>query len=647
MMIKKITLAALLFTLLTGLLPQTTFGWSSLFQPDPYRQLPDSVILTGWRFPHIGADLYDPSLITSRSKIFPPVAPSAERPDTSSLLRKKMTAKFDTSDVTCGIDDLGYSSCSLSVDPQPTEQNIEIIPYTIPAGETFIPFKGFVPVPASTRYYAKQTFTHPNAAQLSEAQQNVQVTYVSPTEVTLTAPSSATQETYATIYERYADVVAIRPGNKTNSIPLELCFSYDEIGSLDCPVAVYKNEKTYFMRWITGFTWTKDELTSERYSYGEGGSSIAYPPILPVTVVQNNKSPIGRKTSFVVATSSPTFVTLPLNDAILHITKPRCVSGVDRGAFKTTVWVLCITYGLSADGRAGTGTYYKSDSKFGGYLTPVLFPGFEISLSLIASLDLVIPGAGTTLVASLVDEALADPVLQGAVLNSNSNTMTVRASNSLGVGIWKWSGGFSHLPPSVSVRANNMHPTLNVTVPDNNTTITWSSSYVMPKSCVASGNWSGVKGDSGTLALGMLPRGTANPGSGQTYDYTLTCDAYDPNAPKATDNVKVTVWQYPVCTFKATPTSIDAGDSSRLTWSCKYASSCSIDNGIGSVNRTFGAKVVSPGTTTTYALSCNGIDGARTFQTTVSLGDEIKPPSSASPTTTTSTLRIREELPGR
>jgi hypothetical protein len=60
-----------------------------------------------------------------------------------------------------------------------------------------------------------------------------------------------------------------------------------------------------------------------------------------------------------------------------------------------------------------------------------------------------------------------------------------------------------------------------------------------------------------------------------------------------------------------------APDYSILSWACKYASSCSIDQDIGGVSNISGSKKVSPANNTAYTLSCNGQDGSISYSTSV------------------------------
>ncbi len=69
----------------------------------------------------------------------------------------------------------------------------------------------------------------------------------------------------------------------------------------------------------------------------------------------------------------------------------------------------------------------------------------------------------------------------------------------------------------------------------------------------------------------------------------------------------------PTANLSATPTTIDAGSSTKLTWSSTNASSCSIDHSVlGSGGAMSGNKNVSPSSTTTYTLTCTGSGGTST-----------------------------------
>ena len=175
--------------------------------------------------------------------------------------------------------------------------------------------------------------------------------------------------------------------------------------------------------------------------------------------------------------------------------------------------------------------------------------------------------------------------------------------------------------PRVDLKINNSDGPLNFYLPDNNAVLNWLSYDV--NSCSALNDWIGIKDLNGSENLGQLSRGTANPGSGKNYQFSITCDAA--NIGSVTDSVNATVFEYPVCSFGANPSTITLPNSSQLSQTCSYADSCSIDQGIGTVCSgesdcaTDGVSV-RPTATTTFTLTCQGLDGSRTWQTTVGIG---------------------------
>lgn len=132
--------------------------------------------------------------------------------------------------------------------------------------------------------------------------------------------------------------------------------------------------------------------------------------------------------------------------------------------------------------------------------------------------------------------------------------------------------------------------------------------------CVASDAWSGDKDVSAGQHTETIwnPTTIAQRGS---HTFALTC-MKDVNS--TTKAVTTKVLQMPRCSqFTANPTTIVPPQTAKLTWSCDYATSCSIDNGIGSVSRAGGSLTVAPTATTDYTLTCIGPDGSRSYHATV------------------------------
>lgn len=97
--------------------------------------------------------------------------------------------------------------------------------------------------------------------------------------------------------------------------------------------------------------------------------------------------------------------------------------------------------------------------------------------------------------------------------------------------------------------------------------------------------------------------------------------------------VVVTAPAAPTATLSAAPTSIVSGSASTLTWSSTNATSCSLNQGIGSVG-TSGTRSVSPTATTAYTVTCTGVGGTASDVKTVTVTTPAVPTATltASPT---------------
>ena len=171
-------------------------------------------------------------------------------------------------------------------------------------------------------------------------------------------------------------------------------------------------------------------------------------------------------------------------------------------------------------------------------------------------------------------------------------------------------GGWGPPPPpppaSVDLRVNGVDSLGSPLEFPASFTLSWTSANA--DSCSASGDWSGGKATGGSESFSDIPRGT--------YSYTLNCSG--PGG-SGSDSVSFQVVQVPRCTLFANPVQIVRPQQSTLSWTCQYADSCSIDNGVGSVNNVSGAANVSPIQSTLYSLTCGGLDGSRSFSAMVSV----------------------------
>ncbi len=153
----------------------------------------------------------------------------------------------------------------------------------------------------------------------------------------------------------------------------------------------------------------------------------------------------------------------------------------------------------------------------------------------------------------------------------------------------------SQLGPQVNLNASST-----VEFP-NPISLSWQSVNV--QSCEASGGWSGTKDPYGSEDISK-PVGN--------YSFQLTCT--DPTSgASASANANVTVASpSPQCTFTANPTTITVRQKTTLSWNCNYATSCSIDQGVGNVTPvSSGSVTVEPPSTTVYTLTCSNDYGSQ------------------------------------
>ena len=80
----------------------------------------------------------------------------------------------------------------------------------------------------------------------------------------------------------------------------------------------------------------------------------------------------------------------------------------------------------------------------------------------------------------------------------------------------------------------------------------------------------------------------------------------------------------PSASISASPSAIDKGQCTSLSWSSTDASSASIDQGVGNVDPS-GSKQVCPESTTKYTLDATGEGGTRTASTTVTVNPPPPP----------------------
>ena len=186
-----------------------------------------------------------------------------------------------------------------------------------------------------------------------------------------------------------------------------------------------------------------------------------------------------------------------------------------------------------------------------------------------------------------------------------------------------------------------MMPTANLSA--SSTSITPGSSVVL--------SWNSTNGVSASInqgigSVGLSGNRTVTPSSTRTYTLTVTGEA---GTTPATDSVRITVIDTTldpptVDSFSASPSTIDEGDSSTLSWTTTGATSVSIDEGVGSNLAVDGNVSVSPTETTTYTITATNDDGTDTDTTTVTVDPVGSAPTIDSFSVSPSTIDLGDSV---
>ncbi|WP_306591895.1 RHS repeat-associated core domain-containing protein [Geothrix sp. 21YS21S-4] len=205
----------------------------------------------------------------------------------------------------------------------------------------------------------------------------------------------------------------------------------------------------------------------------------------------------------------------------------------------------------------------------------------------------------------------------GSVIGTNSRwvspsgttTYTLTATNSLnGVSVTRTAGA------TVTVNPRPTVPTITAFYADpatigvgNGTTLRWNVTNSVGDVTV-------------TLSGSSVPASGSMwvvPGTSTTYTLTAT-NNLDPSK-SVTASAAVTVIQKPVISFSASPTSVNVGNSTTLSWSVTNSpTSVVIDNGIGNVGAS-GSLGVTPLSNTTYTITASNLGGTTSAQVSISV----------------------------
>ncbi len=131
----------------------------------------------------------------------------------------------------------------------------------------------------------------------------------------------------------------------------------------------------------------------------------------------------------------------------------------------------------------------------------------------------------------------------------------------------------------------------------------------------SSANATSASIDNGVGSVTPVASGSVSVSPTTTTTYTLTLTGAGGQT-----TLQTTVAVAPGGTLSASPSAIQEGASTTLSWTSAAATSASIDNGVGNVTPVSGGSVsVSPDVTTTYTLTLNGPGGQTMLPTTVTV----------------------------
>jgi hypothetical protein len=140
-------------------------------------------------------------------------------------------------------------------------------------------------------------------------------------------------------------------------------------------------------------------------------------------------------------------------------------------------------------------------------------------------------------------------------------------------------------------------------------------------------NASSVTIDQGVGSVAGNGSQNVSPNTTKTYTLTATGAGGSVTCAKTVTVIPPTPTPIPapLCTFDASPASVNQGNASSLSWTTQNATSVTIDQGVGSVG-TSDSRSITPSQTTTYTLTATGAGGTVTCAKTVTVIPQPRAP---------------------
>ncbi len=365
-------------------------------------------------------------------------------------------------------------------------------------------------------------------------------------------------------------------------------------------------------------TWASTDATSATLDDGSGpvaiavsGSQSVSPAVTTTYTIIATNAPWTATDSVVVTVYPTPTVTLSADtaeivegaSAMLSWTSTdaasasinQSIGSVDLNGSTSVSPAVTTTYTITVTGQGGTAT----DSET---ITVNQLPNVNIS----ASPNNIAAGGSTTLTwsSSNADSVTIDQGI-GAVALSGTTTVSPALTTTYTVTATK--NGIGDTTATVTIMVEEP-PTVDISA--------------SPAGIAAGGQavlaWTSSGADTvsinpGIGAVALEGQRTVSPAI--TTSYTITAvNTYGTGL----DNVTITVSPLPTVNLSASPTVINVGQGSTLTWTSSNATAASIDSGIGAV-AVSGTIGVAPIVTTTYTITVSGPGGAAFDSVTVNV----------------------------
>jgi hypothetical protein len=274
-----------------------------------------------------------------------------------------------------------------------------------------------------------------------------------------------------------------------------------------------------------------------------------------------------------------------------------------QGTYATGALQTSKNYGLQCIGLGGS-TAAQTTVQVGS-AAPAPVPAPVTTLT--ANPASIASGASSMLTwsATNADSCVASGAWSGTKAASGSQTVGPLLANATYSLACTGSGGTNSATATVLVQQPSAAPTLAFAASPlsvasgGSSTLTWSSANAT--SCTASGDWTGTRALSGSATVG--PLATAK-------TYTLACTGSGGTVSRSA-SVTIAAPSAPTLTFTASPTSVQAGASSTLTWSTTNATSCTASGAWTGTKSTSGTQSTGAlASNSTYTLTCTGAGGS-------------------------------------